>query len=106
MTKTEQRKEWEARVTAFRASGQSTSAFCAAHDLKPHQLWYWLRKHQPVDTPSAMPSQWLTVEVGDLGLVDQRSALLVRVGRATVEVKPDFDPALLSDVVRTLAALC
>ena len=46
------------------------------------------------------------MEVGDLGLVDQRSALLVRVGRATVEVKPDFDPALLSDVVRTLAALC
>ncbi len=64
MTKTELRKEWEARVAEFKASGQSTSAWCAAHDLKPRQLWYWLRKYKKV-TPTAMPSQWLSVEVDD-----------------------------------------
>lgn len=107
MTKTELRKEWEARVAAFKASGQSASVWCAAHDLQPHQLWYWLRKYKPVDSPTVMPSRWLPVEVGELGSSSaQGSALLVRLGQATIEVNPGFNPALLCDVVRALAALC
>ncbi|SFR10509.1 IS66 family insertion sequence element accessory protein TnpA [Desulfoscipio geothermicus] len=35
MTRAELRKEWEARVAAFRASDQSASTWCTAHDLKP-----------------------------------------------------------------------
>jgi len=106
MMKVERQREWEVRIAAFRASGQSTKEWCAGHDLKPYQLWYWIRKHKTMDTPSALPSQWLAVEVGDLGVVDQRSALLIRVGQATIEVKPGFDATLLSDVIRTLVALC
>ncbi len=33
------RKDWEARVTAFRAGRQSASAWFAAHQIKPRQLW-------------------------------------------------------------------
>jgi len=106
MTKTELRKEWEARVTTFKASGQSTTAWCAAHDLKPHQLRYWLRKYKTVDTSNEMPTQWMSVEIGDLEPSDQENRLLVRVGQATVEVKPGFNPELLSNVIRTLATLC
>jgi transposase-like protein len=108
MTKTELRKEWEARVAAYKASGQSASAWCAANNLKPRQLWYWLRKHKNIETaPAVKPSQWLSVEVSELKPNSaQGSALLVRVGQATVEVKPGFNPALLSDVVRILAELC
>ncbi len=54
MTKTELqelRKDWEARVAAFRASGQSGSAWCASHQVKPHQLWYWFRKWFSVFKP-------------------------------------------------------
>ena len=107
MTKTELRKEWAERVAAFKASGQSATAWCATHDLKPHQLWYWLKKHKNVDTPTVTPSQWLSLEVGELYHNDhQESALLVRVGQAIVEVKPGFNSSLLCDVVRTLATLC
>ncbi|HAP32766.1 MAG TPA: hypothetical protein DCQ14_06925 [Firmicutes bacterium] len=37
-------------------------------------------------------------------LVD--NALLIRVGDASIQVKTGFDPALLSQVVRTLLTLC
>lgn len=106
MTKTELRKEWEARVEAFKDSGQSTSAWCAAHDLKPHQLRSWLRKLHSTDASTSMSSQWLSLEVGDPERSVWESAMLIKVGHATVEVKPGFDPTLLSDIVRTLAALC
>jgi len=105
MTKAEHRRQWEARVAAFRASGQSTTAWCAAHDLKPHQLRSWLRKLKPEETAVRPSSNWLSVEVGKQS-DESESSLLVRVGQATIEVKPGFNPALLSDVVRTLAVLC
>lgn len=34
------------------------------------------------------------------------SLLLVKVGAAVIEIRPGYNPVLLSDVVRTLQALC
>jgi len=106
MTKAERQKKWENRITAYKASGRSTKEWCAAHDLKPHQLWYWLRKHQLADSQTGMSSRWLPVEFSDPEPENHTSSLLIKVGQATVEVKPGFDPTLLSEIVRTLAALC
>jgi len=33
MTKIERQREWESRIAAYRASGQSTKEWCATHDL-------------------------------------------------------------------------
>jgi transposase-like protein len=44
MTQAEVRQAWEARIAAYRASGQSAAELCAIHQLHPRQLWYWLRK--------------------------------------------------------------
>lgn len=104
MTKTELRAQWGERVAAFRSSGQSVTSWCAENNLKSNQLWYWLRKYKLVDIPNKMPSQWLSVEIGDLKPSCQKDVLLVRVGQAVIEVQPGFNPALLSDVVRVLAA--
>ena len=106
MARTELRKEWEARVVDFRASGQSASAWCAAHNLKPHQLYYWLKKLEPSKAAATPPSKWVPVEVSEETYATTRNSLYIRIGQATVEVKPGFDPALLSDVVQTLKALC
>ncbi|WP_425387750.1 IS66 family insertion sequence element accessory protein TnpA [Aneurinibacillus terranovensis] len=39
------RQAWEARVAAYRASGQRASEWCAAHQCTTRQLWYWLRTY-------------------------------------------------------------
>jgi hypothetical protein len=107
MKKTELRKEWAARVAAYKASGQSASAWCAANSLKPRQLWYWLRKYKNIEKPAAKPSRWLSVEVSEIEPNNvQGNTLLVRIGQATLEIKPGFDSAMLSNVVRILAELC
>ena len=83
---------------------EPATAWCAAHDDKPHQLWYWVRKHKTqLDATLAKSTEWLSVEVSGQ---EPGSALLVRVGQANIEIKPGFDPVLLADVVRTLATLC
>lgn len=105
MTRAELRQEWEARVAAYKASGQSVPAWCAALDVKPHQLRYWIRKLDPAQTAVKSSAMWLTMEV-DQRSTESESGLFIRVGQATIEVKPGFDQALLADVVRTLAGLC
>ncbi|WP_420825483.1 IS66 family insertion sequence element accessory protein TnpA [Thermanaerosceptrum fracticalcis] len=58
MTKAERQKEWETRIAEYRASGQSVKEWCAAHNVKPQQLWYWLRGIRPKKMllPSSQPS--------------------------------------------------
>jgi hypothetical protein len=46
------------------------------------------------------------MELSDPEPESQDNTLLIKVGHATVEIKPSFNSSLLSDVVRTLASLC
>ncbi|MBE3576228.1 MAG: helix-turn-helix domain-containing protein [Limnochordales bacterium] len=106
MTNTEQREEWQARVTAFLASGQTVAAWCRAQGIKPHQMYYWIRRLAPVPARTKKASQWLPVVVDDRELPHTGNGLLVRVGSAVIEVQSGFDPELLTAVVRVLTALC
>lgn len=109
MSRVEVRKEWEARVIAYKASGQNASTWCATDGVKPQRLWYWLRRFRSeganvVEAVSSSP-QWLPVKVGDPSTTGE-DGLTIRVGQAAITVHPGFDPVLLKDVVRTLTSLC
>ena len=109
MTKTQLQKEWEDRIAAYQASGLSVREWCAAHGVKPNRLWYWLRRNKnqaasPVKT-SKTP-QWLPVEVSEQMPGNQNNAVLIRIGQASVEVNPGFDPAMLSEIIHILVAVC
>jgi hypothetical protein len=103
MSRIKQRLEWEKRIEAFKASGLHATAWCKLHELKPHQFNYYLYKDKPLKQSTPPVTQWLSVEIED-SEVNQMPSLLVKVGVATIEVKPGFDPALLCQLVRTLSA--
>jgi hypothetical protein len=105
MSRTEKRIEWEKRIEAFKASGLSATAWCKIHNLKPHQFNYYLYQDKPLNQPTPHATRWLSAEIENSEVSpDQMPSLLVKVGDATIEVKPDFDPALLCQLVRTLSA--
>lgn len=99
------RECWRARVAEFRASGQTGAAWCAAHQIKEHQLWYWIRKFPVENNPKESSPNWIPVQIHESIEVTEHP-LLVRVGQATIEVRAGYDSGLLRDVVRTLATLC
>jgi hypothetical protein len=55
-----------------------------------------------------MSTRWLSVAVNGSAPGEEHGddALLIRVGEACIEVRPGFDPDLLSGVVRALSASC
>ncbi len=104
MTREERRQMWTQRVEAFLAGGQSTTEWCAQHDINPNQLRYWLRKLRDQEKEGTSP-QWLSVAI-DSGGQSPEGALRVRVGPAAIEVAAGYDPRLLKELVATLSELC
>ena len=94
--KEELRKVWETRVAEFRASGLSALKWCEEHDMKPHQLRYWLRKFS--QDPKPTQTRWLPLD-----LSCEPAVISIRIEGAIIDVQPDFDPELLLRVVRTLS---
>jgi hypothetical protein len=104
MTHLDNKRMWQSRVADFKASNQSVAAWCAAHDVKTHQLRYWIRKFNTSDNETQTTSvQWISVEMGERHTSGHPNTLPIRIGQATIEVRPGFDPTLLAEVVRTLA---
>lgn len=101
----ELREHWRARVADFRASGLTGAAWCATHQIKEHQLWYWVGKFkEEIDREGRQP-RFVPVHVQEPVHVPDKP-LSVRVGSAVIEVSPGYDSDLLRDVVRTLSGLC
>ncbi|NRF96345.1 helix-turn-helix domain-containing protein [Paenibacillus frigoriresistens] len=105
MAQTKVRKAWEARIRAYRASGQSASVWCAEHQVTKRQLHVWMNKLQDSTTKDSSNIPWVKVQM-DKKAETVKSMLLVRVGSTTIEVEPGYNPALLTDVIRTLQTLC
>ena len=42
---------WRTHVNAWRASGLSQRAYSARHELRPHRLFYWARRHPVPERP-------------------------------------------------------
>lgn len=100
----ERRELWRERVSEFRESGQSVAAWCRAHELKEHQMHYWLRRLSPVSATPEAATSWFSVAIEDRAQTLRGDGLLIHVGRATIEVQPGFNQALLADVVEALAS--
>lgn len=113
MENLELRNVWAERVMACQASGQTAVAWCAANNLKIDQYKHYLQQQRKLERSAvrsnATPARWLPVEIdasSPLEAKNSQKTLLIKVGYATIEISPGFDPALLADVVRVLAVSC
>ncbi len=94
MSQTELRKEWELRIAEYRASGLTQTKWCEENDLKIHQFHYWLRK---IEKPQVSSPKWIPITM-DEHVDDSKDSIQIRIGKASIEVKPGFDPSHLADV--------
>lgn len=101
----ELRKEWERRIAVFRASGLTQTKWCEVNEVSIHQLKYWLKKMDSPHSTQESSNKWVS-----LALEEPEEAfnetLQVKVGLASIEVQPGFNPSLLADVVKVLKTVC
>jgi len=107
-------------VADYLGSELTIEEWCKRNGFKDGQLRYWLRKARQEGFIDRVSQGWACVEVVDNDSMDasapviaadrqqltDESGLMVRVGSATIEVRPGFNPSLLSEVLRVVAATC
>jgi len=100
MANIELRKKWRAIVDEWAGSELAAIRWAKEHGVNAKQLYYWIAKFKEEDAVSAAQTRWLQLEAGESPAL--AGAFEVRVGDATVVVKPGFDPEALASIVRTL----
>lgn len=136
MTKEELRSNWKARVNEYKKSGESKSKWCRDNNinLKSFCNWYskfdkqeakkiennkttgWLSiniKDDPINTIIPKDEAPENISIGSASINDktnnnlfEKSNIVVRIGKASIEVSDGFDKKLLFDVAKTLGELC
>lgn len=109
MTKKDQRqREWTVRIADYKASGLTMAAWSAANHVTLEQLKYWIRKLKKISpiNKTSSTNRFVPLSVSEPSSSFYTSSLVVRVGRASIELQKGFDPQLLNEVVEALSSSC
>ena len=100
----EKREYWQKHIDALKSSGQTRKKYSETNQLNSSTLDYWCRKLS-VSGKKKEPKKtgWIPLRIEEDG---SSSGIDLRIGRIIVAVKPGFDPALLTALLRTIGALC
>jgi hypothetical protein len=89
---------WRKRLEGFEQSGMSARDWCAQAGVTLDRFYFWRRRLRAAsEQPAPQSNGWATLK-----LANSNAAICVRVGSATIDVQPGFDPAHLRAIVRTL----
>lgn len=103
---------WEARVSAWRSSGQSARLFCEKHGLSASTLYQWSSKLGSDLASTTRDSSAKFVEVvvpivqplSESMLPDRYSLEVVLRGGRRIAIGANFDKMVLHDLIMTLEA--
>jgi hypothetical protein len=106
MAREDIQKKWEARVAAYRSSGEKATTWCQANQVDRRGLYTWMKRINGAAAPTSVSSTTTWLQVTPEPEAKISAGLSVKVGSAIIEVHPGFSPILLRDVVQALKALC
>lgn len=101
MTRDERRAMWQARIDAFKASGESSvKTWCAENNVSYQSMYAWLKKDWPqTDTVDPAP-QWIFNEL--IQESKSTTSLLLTIGAISIQIEEGFNPVLLGEVLQVL----
>jgi hypothetical protein len=107
MTKLEIRKLWVKRTSEYKASGMGVSEWCKISNVKKSQVWYWLKKFRDEKTTDKTKTQWMEANVENIKPTNNKENIVViKIGPASIQIKPGFDKSLLEDVIKVMTKIC
>ena len=98
----ERMNQWRKHIEALNSSGLSRRAYCEKNGLNVSTLDYWRQRLGDVKEKAKTDGGWISVQIQD----EAGCGIDLHVGRITVTVRPGFNQALLTDVLRILGAQC
>ena len=106
MTKEDSQNQWTARVAEFKVSGLSQTAWCKTKNINNRTFSYWVTKSKNTTQQKVKQSNWIALKSSELEQKPKSPSITVKIGQAALEINSDFDPKLLSNILKVLNALC
>jgi hypothetical protein len=95
---------WRQHVEAFKKSGLTRPAYCRKHRIPVSRLDYWRRKLSNAEIANEA-AQWVPVTIAEeASEVDP--GIQLWIGKLRIELRPGFDPKLLSEILRAVGGPC
>ena len=106
--------QWLAIIKECRGSGMSVRSWCKQNDVDEKQFYYWQRKIReiaseslPVMTQNSkfvqLPVSTVAAPVTKESPTDFTPSMVIRVGKAVVELADHIQPELLASVLKVLS---
>ncbi len=96
---------WKQHIESWRSSGLTQTAYCQQHGLKPHQFAYWKKRFVQTDNGITFVPVKINGSLRPAAGIRSGSLRLIVNPDLQIEIRPDFDPALLRRLIVTLRSL-
>ncbi len=98
---------WQRQVESFKASGLTREAYSKKNRIQVYRLDYWRKKISRMDkTQEAISAvDWVPLKISNEP-TERNSHIDLWVGPFRIEIKPGFDPKLLTELLQTMGAGC
>lgn len=106
MSRKNLQEEWERRIALFKASGMTQAKWCENQNVSIHKLKYWLYKIERQEKSGDEKTNWISMMVEDELPNVPSETIQIKINQATIEVRPDFNPTFLAEVVKVLKTTC
>ena len=95
---------WRQHVEAFKQSGLTRPAYCRKHRIRVSRLDYGRRKLSSAGIAKEA-AQWVPVTIAEEA-AEADPGIQLRIGKLRIELRPGFDPKLLSETLRAGGGPC
>lgn len=95
---------WRQHVEAFKESGLTRPAYCRKHRIRVSRLDYWRRKLS-ISGIEKEAAQWVPVTIAEEA-AEADPGIQLWIGKLRIELRPGFDPKLLSEILRAVNGPC
>lgn len=99
------RTYWKQHIESWRSSGLTQTSYCHQHELKAHQFTYWKKRFVQTDNGITFVPVKIRGSLSSACGINSSSLLLIVDRDLQIEIRPDFDPALLRRLIAALRCL-
>ena len=98
---------WKQRVEEFLKTNKTQTSWCKENNYPPKTFSYWVRKFKEQILPIEKPKvNFMPIKVQSETRPTPAVPIVIRIGASSIEIRSGFDAKLLSEVVKTLEAIC
>lgn len=98
---------WKQRVAEFLKTNQTQASWCKENNYAPKTFSYWVRRFKEQLSPIEKPKvNFMPIKVQNETAPTSAAPIVIMIGAASIEIRSGFDSKLLSEIVKTLEAIC